>query len=192
MPRAKLRTPELRDRLLVAAIDTLVSDGVAGFTTRRVAQSADTSVPAVYELFGDKAGLVREIFFESFRRLGSALAAVPRGADPRTDFHATIAVFRDFVRANPVLVEVMFSRPFADFDPGPAEIAAGATVRTTITELVRRCIATGDFDGDATDLGHIVIALAQGLARQEVAGWLGSTPDSIDRRWNLAFERLLH
>jgi hypothetical protein len=30
-----------------------------------------TSVPAVYELFGDKAGLVREIFFEGFRRLGA-------------------------------------------------------------------------------------------------------------------------
>lgn len=191
MPRAKLRTPELRDRLLTAAIDTLVSDGVAGFTTRRVAQSADTSVPAVYELFGDKAGLVREIFFESFRRLGTALAAAPRGADPRTDFRATIAVFREFVRANPVLVEVMFSRPFADFDPGPAEIAAGAIVRTTITDRLRRCIDAGELDGNATDLGHVVIALAQGLARQEVAGWLGTTPDSIDRRWALAFDRLL-
>lgn len=191
MPRAKLRTPELRDRLLMAAIDTLVSDGVAGFTTRRVAQSADTSVPAVYELFGDKAGLVREMFFESFRRLGAALVAVPRSADPRSDFHAVIAVFRDFARANPVLVEVMFSRPFADFDPGPGEIAAGATVRTTITELVGRCIDAGELDGDATDLGHVVIALAQGLARQELAGWLGSSPDSIDRRWTIAFARLL-
>lgn len=191
MPRAKLRTPELRDRLLLAAIDTLVSDGVAGFTTRRVAQSADTSVPAVYELFGDKAGLVREVFFEAFRRLGRALTAVPRGGGPRTELGAAIAVFRDFVRANPVLVEVMFSRPFADFDPGPAEVAAGATVRTTMTELVGRCIEAGELDGDATDLGHIVIALAQGLARQEVAGWLGTTPDSIDRRWTVAFDRLL-
>lgn len=191
MPRAKLRTPELRDRLLLAAIDTLVSDGVAGFTTRRVAQSADTSVPAVYELFGDKAGLVREVFFEAFRRLGRALTAVPRGGDPRTELGAAIAVFRDFVRANPVLVEVMFSRPFADFDPGPAEVAAGATVRTTMTELVGRCIEAGELDGDATDLGHIVIALAQGLARQEVAGWLGTTPESIDRRWTVAFDRLL-
>ena len=30
--------------------------------------------------------------------------------------------FRSFVRDNPVLAEVMFSRPFADFDPGPREL----------------------------------------------------------------------
>ena len=45
------------------------TDGIAGFTTRRVAQEAETSTPAVYELFGDKAGLVREVFFEGFRLL---------------------------------------------------------------------------------------------------------------------------
>lgn len=191
MPRAKLRTPELRDRLLHAAIDTLVIDGIAGFTTRRVAHSADTSVPAVYELFGDKAGLVREIFFESFRRLAAQLGEVPASTDTRADLDALITTFRTFVRSNPVLVEVMFSRPFADFDPGPAEQAAGTAVRTAITNRVRRCVDAGDLQGDPTDLGHIIIALAQGLARQETAGWLGQSRESVDRRWNTAFARLL-
>ena len=191
MPRAKLRTPELRDRLLEAAIETLVDRGVAGFTTRQVAQSAETSIPAVYELFGDRAGLVREIFFESFRRLGTRLAEVPRTADARADLDALVAAFRAYARANPVLIEVMFARPFADFDPGPAEQAAGAAVRTSITDGVGRCIAAGLLDGDSTDLGPIIIALAQGLARQETAGWLGHTEESIDRRWRSAFARLL-
>src|SRR6185503_5473701 len=64
MPRAKQRTPELRDRLLEVAIATLSEEGIARFTTRRVAERAGTSVPAVYELFDDKAGLVRAMFFE--------------------------------------------------------------------------------------------------------------------------------
>jgi len=51
-------------------MDTLVADGVTGFTTRRVAQAARTSTPAVYELFGDRAGLVREMFFQAFRQPG--------------------------------------------------------------------------------------------------------------------------
>lgn len=191
MPRAKQRTPELRDRLLLAALDTLATAGVAGFTTRRVAQNADTSVPAVYELFGDKAGLVREIFFEGFRRLGTQLRNVPTSGDPRIDLNDTITEFRTFVRANQVLVEVMFSRPFADFDPGPAELAAGAEVRETITERVRHHLEATRSDDDPTDLGHILIALAQGLARQEGAGWLGTTPETIDRRWRTAFDRLL-
>ena len=70
MPRAKQRTPELRDRVLAVAVETLVSEGIAGFTTRRVAERAETSLPAVYELFDDKAGLIRAVFFEGFRRLG--------------------------------------------------------------------------------------------------------------------------
>lgn len=82
MPRAKQRTPELRDRLLEVAIATLSEEGIARFTTRRVAERAGTSVPAVYELFDDKAGLVRAMFFEGFRLLGGDLAKVPVTADP--------------------------------------------------------------------------------------------------------------
>ena len=77
MPRAKQRTPELRDRVLDVAITTLAEEGIARFTTRRVAERAGTSVPAVYELFDDKAGLVRAMFFEGFRLLGAELAKIP-------------------------------------------------------------------------------------------------------------------
>ena len=66
MPRAKLRTPALRDRVLQVALTILADEGVAGLTTRRVARQARTSIPAVYELFGDKSGLVREMFFDGF------------------------------------------------------------------------------------------------------------------------------
>src|ERR1700722_6284803 len=69
MPRPKQRTPELRDRVLSAALELLSSVGVAGFTARSVARAAQTSTPAVYELFGDKRGLVRELYFAGFRTL---------------------------------------------------------------------------------------------------------------------------
>ena len=70
MPRPKQRTPELRDHVLHVALATLAADGVTGFTTRNVARQAQTSTPAVYELFGDKAGLVREVFFEGVPAAG--------------------------------------------------------------------------------------------------------------------------
>jgi hypothetical protein len=35
-----------------------------------------------------------------------------------------------------------------------------------------------------------VVALAQGLAAQEAAGWLGRTRDAADRRWAVAFTAL--
>lgn len=191
MPRAKQRTPELRDRVLDAAVAVLVGEGVGGFTTRRIAQEAGTSLPAVYELFGDKAGLVREVFFGGFRKLDRHLARLEETADPRADLEATFVAFRGFVVANPVLAQVMFSRPFADFDPGPSDLAAGAATREFVLRRVRRGVDAGLFRGDETDIAHVLLALAQGLAAQESAGWLGTSPASRDRRWALAVRTAL-
>ena len=191
MPRAKQRTPELRDHVLHVAVAMLAARGVTGFTTREVAQQASTSTPAVYELFGDKAGLVREVFFEGFRLLRRHFGRLEESADPRADLVGVIEAFREFVRGNPVLAEVMFSRPFADFDPGPEELRAGGAVREFVVGHVRRGTDAGILGGDETDIAHVLIALAQGLAAQETAGWLGTSKASMDRRWDLAIRAVL-
>ena len=191
MPRAKQRTGQLREHIVQVAVAMLAADGVGGFTTRKVAEQAQTSPPAVYELFGDKAGLVREVFFEGFRLLGDCFGRLRESDDPHADLLRAVQVFRAFARDNPVLTQVMFSRPFADFDPGPAEVEAGATTREFIVHRVRRCIRAGIIDGDPADIAHGLLALAQGLAMQEAAGWLGSSRASVNRRWNLAVHALL-
>jgi AcrR family transcriptional regulator len=191
VPRAKQRTPALRDRVVDVAVATLAEGGVAGFTTRRVAERAETSIPAVYELFGDKGGLIREVFFEGFRQLGSRLQVLADTDDPRADLERLIQIFRAFLRDNVELAAVMFSRPFADFDPGPADLAAGATVREFVVERVGRCVEAGQLTGNPTDIAHVVVALVQGLAGQESAGWLGTSKASVNRRWSLAVRGLL-
>lgn len=191
MPRAKQRTPELRERVLQVSLEMLGNDGVAGFTTRKVAQEAETSTPAVYELFGDKAGLVREVFFEGFRLLRRYLERLEDSDDPRADLVRVTETFRTFVRENPVLSEVMFSRPFADFDPGPSELKAGSSVRQFIVGRVRRCIDAGLMVGDETDIAHVLSSLAQGLGAAEATGRLGTSKVSVNRRWALATRAVL-
>jgi hypothetical protein len=85
----------------------------------------------------------------------------------------------------------MFSRPFADFDPGPDELVAGSSVREFIVAKVRHGIDAGVLAGDATDIAHVLVALTQGLAAQENAGWLGTSTASVDRRWSLAIQSTL-
>src|SRR5271155_949009 len=136
MPRRKLRTPELRQRLRDAAVEVLTREGPGGFTTRGVAGAAETSTPAVYELFGDKAGLVREGFFEGFRVLRRQLAATPQTDDPVVDLRALGVAYRAFINKRPQLARVMFSRPFSDFDPGPSELEASSSVRTLIVSRI--------------------------------------------------------
>lgn len=186
MPRVKQRTPELRDHLLLAAEATLARQGVEGFTTKQIATDAASSVPAIYELFGDKNGLLRELFFVGFRQLAAVVAAVPSSDDPRSDVVALARAYRAFSLAHPSLSKLMFSQPFATFAPTVDDIAAADTSRRTLVKAVRRCIDTGVVRGDPVDASHVLLALVQGLIAQETAGWLGKGKASCDRRWDLA------
>jgi len=170
---------------------TLEREGVAAFTTRKVASDADTSTNALYELFGDKAGLVREVFFEGFRILWRRLGEHESTDDPRSDLLVTLGTIRSFVGEKPVLATVMFSRPFTDFDPGPDEARAGRGVRELVVDRVRRFLEAEALVGDETDIAHVLLAVVQGLAAQEAAGWLGSSAPSVDRRWDLALHTVL-
>jgi AcrR family transcriptional regulator len=176
----------LRYHVLCVAVDLLASSGVAAFTARRIASEAETSTPAIYELFGDKSGLVREVFFEGFRLLRRQLGTVEESEDPRAELVELLRRYRGFMRENPVLSQVMFSRPFTDFEPGPSELQASSSVRLFIVGRVGRCIDAGILRGDATDIAHVLVALVQGLAGAENAGRLGTSDESVDRRWELA------
>ena len=191
MPRAKQRTPELRDRVLSVAIEVLSEVGASGLTTRRVAERADTSVPAIYELFTDKAGLVREVYFEGFRRLASSMANVAETSDPVGDLEQLIPVFRQFCLDYPALARVMFSRPFQDLDPGPNELTAAPTVRDILIRTVLRCVDGGQLIGNPVDIAHVLLALAQGLAIQEGGHWLGASEESVNRRWSVGVRSVL-
>lgn len=192
MPRAKQRTPELRNRVLAAAVDLLAEEGAAGLTARTLATRADTSPPALYEMFGDKSGVVRELYFEGFRQLSNELATSAESADPVGDLWTLAAAYRRFIRANRELAEVMFSRPFTDFAPGPDELAATSSVHVTIVARVRRCIEAGRLRGDETDVAHVLVVLVQGMAFAEASGRLGTSTESVERRWRLAIGAALN
>jgi len=191
MPKPKQRTPELGEQVLAAALRLVERDGVTALTARGLAGEAGTSPPAVYELFGDKAGVVRAMFFAGFAQLGAALAQLPESEDPVEDLVALAQAYRGFVVAHPALAAVMFSRPFASFDPAPEEAAAGAAVRERIVAAVRLAIAAGRLHGDPTDVAHAYVALVHGLAAAESARRLGGSAAAVERRWDVALRALL-
>ncbi|HEY4280329.1 MAG TPA: TetR/AcrR family transcriptional regulator [Conexibacter sp.] len=191
MPRVKQRTNELRERGVATALAVLAEEGVAGLTTRNVARRAKASVPAVYEVFGDKAGLIREVFFQGFRMLGDALAELPPTDDPIEGLERAAEGYRAFVVANPVLAQVMFSRPFADFDPTTAEEKAGVKVREIFVDRVRVAVDAGVIAGDPTDVALVFFGLLEGLTAAENARRLGSSRASVDRRWSIGVRALL-
>jgi AcrR family transcriptional regulator len=191
MPRKKERTDSLRADLLSAAVQVLERDGPGAVRARQVASVAGTSTAALYELFGDKAGLVRSIFLEGFHQLLVRLEEVPSSDDARADVLGLLVASRDFAIERPMLFEVMFARPFAEFEPGPDDQAVAADIYRLVVARVRRWLDGEGAAVDAVDVSHSLVAANRGLVAAELAGMAGTSAASVDRRWNLAIGGLL-
>ena len=184
MPRPRKRDyAELRCDLIEAGGRILSEEGPAALSTRRVAQETGMSTTVVYSLFGDKAGLVREMFLAGFERLEAAFAAVPRTTDPVADLLALGRAYRANARANPHLYELMFGRPVKEFTP---DAAAAARIRPTFDALiaaVARCVDEGAFAPAAPeDIAVQLNAVTHGLSSLELRGALGD-PDEATAHW---------
>ena len=141
--RPKIRTAELRDDVLRGVLDAFEQEGPQGVSARRVAAAAGTSTAALYELFGDKAGLVRAVYLEGFAELQRALAAVaPDETMPAARWSGCSWRPASSRGQRPMLFELMYSRPFAEFSPGAADREAAVGVYRTIVGAVRRGCAT--------------------------------------------------
>jgi AcrR family transcriptional regulator len=191
MPRTKQRTPELAEHVLQTALRLLAGEGPAALTARRLADAAGTSPAAVYELFGDKAGVLRAVFFSGFERLADELGTPDPGAEGLDELLTLAQRYRAFIVAHPALSAIMFSRPFASFDPAPEEQAAGAAVRRRIVAAVKVAIKSGQLQGDAIDIAHAYVALIHGLAAAESSQRLGGSNATIQRRWDVSVGALL-
>lgn len=191
MGRPKLRTTDLRDELLRSAVALVERDGPAALRARHVASAAGTSTGALYELFGDKTGLVRAIFFEGFSLLADRLDAVAATDHSRGDVIALLAESRHFALERPMLFEVMYARPFGEFDPSPDDLRAGRRIYDLIVRSVKRWIAEAGGACDPVDAAHALVALNRGLIASELAGLLGRSERSRERRWRLSVNALL-
>ncbi|HEY3683946.1 MAG TPA: TetR/AcrR family transcriptional regulator [Streptosporangiaceae bacterium] len=183
MGRRKVRTQELRGELATAAVGLLAAGGSAAVTTRAVASEAGSSIAAVHELFGGKAGLVRAVFAAGFARLAAELAELPPAADPEAGVLDLALAMRSFARREPHLYEVMFARPFAEFRPGAADARAADAIYAIVVGRVAAVLGADRPKGAAKDAAIGLFATVQGLVGLEAAGLLGSGPASADRRF---------
>lgn len=186
MPPAKQRTARLRNSLLDHAVAGIEGEGLAALQARRAAAAAGTSTAALYELFGDKQGLVRAVVNEGFRLLQAQLEAAPVSADARADLVALLAASRCFAASHPALDQLMHSRPLAELSPAKDERRAAAGIYDLVVARVARWLDGGS--PDPVDAAHVLVALNGGLIARERAGVLGSSAKTRNHRWRLAVD----
>jgi AcrR family transcriptional regulator len=180
--RPRTHDEKLRLRLLDEGGRLLSEEGPAGLTVRRLAERSETSPSAIYSLFGDKWGLVEEMFREGFRRFAERIAALERTDNPLDDLAALGAAFQANARANPHLYDLMFGQPFPQFVPGAEAGAMAMGTFGSLVEAVGRCVDAGLLSGDPLGLATTFYSLIHGLTSLERLGWLGP-PERADEIW---------
>jgi len=190
--RPKVRTQVVRDEVVRCALDALEREGPLAVSARRVASSAGTSTAALYEFFGDKTGLVRALFVQGFVELQDAIGDAAAPTDhPRDALIALLAASRRFALERPMLFELMYSRPFAEFAPGPDDLAAGVAVYRTMVDAVRRWLVAVGSDVRPKEAAHVIVAAHRGFVMTELAGLAGTTAANVDDRYRRGVRAVL-
>jgi AcrR family transcriptional regulator len=169
--RPKLHDETLRLRLLEAAAEVVADSGESALSLRRVAAEAGTSTTAVYSLFGNKTGLLENLYREAMRRFAARLATVGPTDDPAGDILRLGLAYRDYALTEPHLYSVMFARRPDEWDPtGVADEEAAETLRP-LTDAVRRGQAAGTFAaGPPERIALSCWGIAHGLVSLELTG----------------------
>ena len=171
--------------LLDAAEELVQHSGVEGLSVRAVAGHADTTVRAVYAVYGSKAGLLAALGERTFDILGAGVAALPVTDDPGADLiEAAVSVFRRFALEHPSLFRLGVQQVAT-----PSEVIQRfrPSAQTAFVELERRITRLGVASvGDAALAFH---ALCEGMAAVELRCMMN--PGSAERQWRDAFTALV-
>jgi len=170
-----------RAALLQAAAAIMGGEGAVAVTVRRVADQAGTSTRAVYSLFGDKDGLLSELFRIGWESMQRHHEAVPVQADPVQEILPLALAYRAGALEQPHLYEfALGSLSRASLAADDLAIAFRSFDR--VLDALRRCADSGRFPGrDPLATGMQLLALVHGLASLELRGLLGDEKDALAR-----------
>jgi AcrR family transcriptional regulator len=108
--RERLRT-ETRQRILDAARELFVRDGIEATTMRAIASRIEYTPTAIYHHFRDKDSLIAELCLMDFASLGAALHRIGRIEDPLERLRRMGLAYVDFALENKSQYQFMFMTP---------------------------------------------------------------------------------
>jgi AcrR family transcriptional regulator len=172
--RPKEHGAQTRAALLAAAAELLHEEGPGAVSVRRVAAAVGTSTRAVYSLFHDKEGLLRELSVDVAETMRRHHESVPVSDDPATEILELTLAYRAAALEKPKLYDLFFGTVSPGASPADPLFALVYRSFERVLRVVRRGIADGMFPGRTEfDIGRNLFALVHGLASLELRGVLG-------------------
>ncbi|WP_020495324.1 TetR/AcrR family transcriptional regulator [Sciscionella marina] len=182
MPRPRTHDQALRANLLEEAGRTLVEQGPAALSLRKLAERTGTSTTAVYSLFGGKPELLRALFIEGARRFTVAMAAVEPGRNPLETIERLGVAYREYGIANPHLYQVVFGGAVPELEPDDEAREEAARAIAPLLDAVRAAREQGLFG--EYPIEAIALALWSGVHGLVTLELNKSVPATLDIKAN--------
>jgi AcrR family transcriptional regulator len=179
MPRV---LDEQGQALLDAASHLLAAEGAGALTVRRIAGDAGCSTMGVYSRFGNKDGVVDQLYMEGFRRLIESMDSVGDTGDPLEDMRQCGLAYRRNALENATYYLVMFARAVPGFVPSDEAKMVSHASFERLVERVRRCQEAGQYvEGSPAEMAEVIWGAIHGHVMLELVGMRATGDDPAAR-----------
>jgi AcrR family transcriptional regulator len=170
--RARARD-SVRTKILDAARDLFVRDGVEAVTMRAIARKIEYTPTTIYHHFRDKHALLLELCTIDMQRLGQAFQSIGRIEDPTERTRRFGLAYVDFGLDHPGIYRFLFMTPKPDvMSETTISASPEQNAYLMLLESVREGIAAGryrpEFD-DAEQLAQLLWGGLHGIVSLHVA-----------------------
>jgi len=184
---------DLRENISQAARELYLSEGIEGFSMRKVAERVGVSAPAIYRHFRNRDELLNEIVIEGLRILEGYLRPALEEATPYARLRRMIDNYLEFALEQPQYFDFAFLVPSRQNEAVEDEIARPdwATFRMAI-EQVAELSGDGTFASDnPLELAITVWAEVHGLVTLYRTGRFGPDAEMFREIFRSSVDRVL-
>lgn len=178
----------LRAALLARAEETVRERGVQALSLRELARETGVSHGAPRRHFGDRQALLDALAEEGFVRLGQALAAAVRDAEPgcTARLQALARAYVHFAMRHAALLELMYA---GKHRAGAESVYAAAEEAFAVSlDVFAQAQESGELvSGDPESLAQVALATLHGLVAMANSGMLEAeeletvVPEAVER-----------
>ena len=158
---------ETRTRILDAAREMFVAEGVEAVTMREIAKRIEYTPTAIYHHFRDKQALIRELVEQDFLAFSGAMQKTARIADPVDRLRASGLAYVDFGLTHPSHYRALFLIP--ELASAKSEVHTahkghpGEDAYAYLRQTVVDCISAGRFRAELKDADAVAQLMWAGV-----------------------------
>lgn len=183
---------QLRQGILDDASSLLVREGPNALTMRRIAEAVGCSTTILYTMFGNKQGLVDELYLRGFEMLQQSLEKVSELENKREYIYALCLAYRGFALANQTYYSIMFLKVIPEYTPSEAYLKLG---QASLEILIRAILSVNSGDrlaeDDAWDIARVIWATVHGHVGLELTGYFDRSSVSPQKLLERALRALV-